>query len=106
MLPRGFLLPSARAALAAASLFLAACAAPRPMTSVSAGALAARLANDRCQKAYGQRPFAPEDFEAILQDKRWHWGTAEGGKVDGYEVDVSFDASGRRPRVDVRIPPE
>lgn len=100
--PSGF----SRAAIAAASILFAACAAPRPMTAVSAGTLAARLANDRCQKAYGKRPFAADDFEAVLQDKRWHWGTDEGGKVDGFEVEVTFDAGGRRPSVDVHIPPE
>jgi hypothetical protein len=92
--------------LALALFFLSACAAPRPLSPVSAGTLAARLANDRCQKQFGKRPFAPDDFEAVLDDGRWHWGTPGGGKVDGFEVDVSFDRGGRAKRVDVRIPPE
>ncbi len=89
-----------------ALLLLSACAAPRPLTQVSAGTLAARLANDRCRAAYGKTPFHPEDFEASLDGDRWHWGTPGGGKVDGFEVDVTFDARGRSRQVDVRIPPE
>lgn len=93
-------------ALFAAAFLAAGCAAPRPLTPVSAGALAARLANDRCQKLYGARPFAPEDFEAVRNSDRWRWGTENGEKVDGYEVDVTFDARGGSPQVKVAIPPE
>ena len=87
-------------------LFLCACA-PRPtLSSVSAGARAASLANARCQKEYGKRPFEPEDFEARLDRGRWHWGTPDGGKVDGFEAEVSFDRQGGSDSVRVRIPPE
>lgn len=86
---------------------LGACAGTRhPLTPVSAGTLAARLANERCEKEFGKRPFAPEDFEALLDEGRWHWGTADGGKVDGYEVEVSFDRAGRKKKVSVTVPEE
>jgi hypothetical protein len=86
---------------------LGACA-PRPhLNTVSAGSLAARLANDRCQSLYGQRPFHAEDFEALSRDGRWHWGTEDGQeKIDGFEVEVSFARDGRADSVMVRIPPE
>ena len=88
-------------------LLVSACAASRTsLTPVSAGTLAARLANDRCLKAYGKTPFAPDDFEAAMDNGRWHWGTPDGGKVDGFEVEVSFDPRGGARRIDVRIPPE
>lgn len=86
--------------------FLCSCAAHRTLTPYSAGTLAADLANDRCGDAYGKRPFRPDDFEAILDQGRWHWGTDEGGKVDGFEVEVSFDRDGGGREVMVRIPPE
>jgi hypothetical protein len=86
--------------------WLSACAHHPPLSPVSAGALAADLANKRCQKAYGKRPFRPDDFEAILDQGRWHWGTQDGGKVDGFEVEVSFDREGGGKRVLVRIPEE
>ena len=88
-------------------LLISACAGSRArLTPVSAGTLAARLANDRCLHAYGKTPFAPDDFEAALDNGRWHWGTPDGGKVDGFEVEVSFDPRGGAQRVDVHIPPE
>jgi hypothetical protein len=88
------------------SAILAACAPHRPLSPVSAGTLAASLANDRCQKSFGSRPFAATDFEALLDDGRWHWGTRDGGKIDGYEVDVSFDRTGGAPDVVVKVPEE
>lgn len=91
----------------AALLMLAACAGTGgPLSPVSAGTLAARLANERCEKEFGKRPFAPDDFEALLDQGRWHWGTADGGKVDGYEVEVTFDRSGGKRKVAVSIPEE
>ena len=90
----------------ACSLALLACARHPPLTPVSAGALAARLANDRCQQVYGARPFQADDFEASQDAGRWHWGGSESGKVDGYEVDVSFDRFGGAGQVMVRIPEE
>lgn len=96
----------ARAAALAAALLLSACASSRPLTPVSAGDLAATLANERCQSEFGARPFHPQDFEARLSDGRWHWGTLDGEKVDGYEVEVSFAPDGASRRVEVRIPPE
>jgi hypothetical protein len=85
---------------------LNACAPRPPLSPVSAGTLAARLANDRCQKSFGNRPFSATDFEALLDDGRWHWGTANGGKVDGYEVEVSFDRTGGKKKVVVKVPEE
>jgi hypothetical protein len=84
----------------------AGCASAHPLNSVSAGTLAARLANESCQQRYGARPFAADDFEAVREPDGWHWGTATGGKVDGYEVEVVFDEGGRHRKVDVRIPAE
>lgn len=95
------------ALLIGAVLFLAVgCAANRPLSPVSAGTLAASLANERCQKTYGVRPFHPEDFEALIDEGRWRWGTLDGGKVDGYEVEISFDRNGGDKNVRVRIPEE
>jgi hypothetical protein len=93
--------------IAAVLFLLSACAGTRePLTPVSAGTLAARLANDRCEKNFGKRPFAPDDFEALLDQGRWHWGTADGGKVDGYEVEVTFNQGGGKRKVAVTVPEE
>jgi hypothetical protein len=108
---RALPLPLSRPFLAAfllggAALLAEGCAGASRLNPVSAGALAARLANESCQRAYGARPFAPDDFEAVREAGVWHWGTATGGKIDGFEVDVSFDDRGGRRKVAVRIPPE
>ena len=110
------ILPISAAFATALSLLLAACASHPPLTPVSASSLAARLANDACARAYGQRPFAPDDFEASLSEGRWHWGTGSadsengapqaGGKVDGFEAEISFDRDGGARAVSVRVPPE
>lgn len=100
--------PSARALPGAAFLLvplvlllLAACAAPPRHTPHSAGALAARLANDRCQERYGARPFAPSDFAAEWQGGRWRWGGEDAQPVDGYSATVSFAPDGSAREVDV-----
>lgn len=77
-----------------------ACASAR-LTPYSAGELAARLANEECQARYGARPFAGEDFEAVLTGGRWVWSSEERSGVDGYSVTVSFDQDGGRKNVAV-----
>jgi hypothetical protein len=42
----------------------------------------------------------------LLDDERWHWGTTDGAKVDGYEVEVSFDRTGGKKKVVVKVPEE
>jgi hypothetical protein len=75
--------------------------APARHTPYSAGVLAARLANEECRQRYGETPFAPQDFETLLEDGRWRWGGEGTGPVDGYSVTVTFapDGTGRQVRV-------
>jgi hypothetical protein len=61
-------------AILLALTLLGACAGTRhPLTPVSAGTLAARLANERCEKEFGKRPFAPDDFGALLPPMAASW---------------------------------
>ncbi len=87
-------------------LLLGGCAPHAALSPVSASTLAARLANEECGKNFGSRPFAPEDFEAMLDGGRWHWGTIDGAKVDGYLVEISFDRTGGGKSVVVKVPEE
>ena len=88
------------ALLLSASIYLAACASPARLTPYSAGELAARLANEKCQASYGARPFMGEDFEAVMgEDGRWEWGGEERRGVDGFSVSVSFEPDGSRKQV-------
>lgn len=88
--------------LSSLCLALIACAKHPPLSPVSAETLAARLANERCYKQFGERPFKAEDFAAELSEGRWHWGTENGAPVDGYEVEVSFAGDGGKKRVVIR----
>ena len=45
---------------------------------------AAKLANEKCQKAFGESPFSPGSYEAELVDYRWHWGKIEPKGINGY----------------------
>lgn len=84
------------------TLVLFACAAHPPLTQNSAATLAAELANERCYQEYRERPFRPEDFDATLNQGRWHWGIANGKAVDGFEVDVSFGPTGQERNIILR----
>lgn len=89
------------------SLFiLAACAARRDLTAFSAGEASARLANDRCQRDFGQRPFDAGDFDAVLEQGLWRWGGPEANAVDGFHAEVILGPHGEKKEVLVTGPEE
>ncbi len=85
-------------------LVLMGCASQSTLTPVSAAYLASQIANEQCAKQYGETPFTPDDFEAAFINGRWEWGTKNGGKVNGYEVEVSFLGGGGKKVVLVQGP--
>ncbi len=87
--------------LIVATLF-SACARHPALTPVSAANLAASLANERCASQFGERPFIGEDFDATWENGVWKWGSDNGNKVDGYEVEVTFASNGKHKHVVVR----
>jgi hypothetical protein len=84
------------------ALALGACASHRPLSAFSASRLSARLANDRCARDFGQRPFAADDFEAVLERGRWHWGGSEEAAVDGFHAEVVLGPHGEKEKVVVK----
>ncbi len=76
------------------ALAFVACTQHPQLTQVSAATLAADMANEKCFREFGERPFKSEDFGATLQDGRWQWGTENGGPIDGYLIEVSFAKDG------------
>lgn len=76
------------------ALAFMACTQRPSLTQVSAATLAAELANEKCYREFGERPFKSEDFDAALHQGRWQWGTDNGGHIDGYLIEVSFDKDG------------
>lgn len=63
--------------------------------------IAARLANDECEKHYKRRPFSPENYKAVFRDNRWHWGKFDPAGVHGYSAEVAFKKDGSDPKVEV-----
>src|SRR5690349_21099262 len=56
---------------------------------------AAELANDRCEKEFGVRPFEADTFKLLLADDRYEWGRLDPIGVRGYSARVSFNREGR-----------
>ncbi len=66
-----------------------------------AAKLAARLANEKCQRFWGEEPFTAQNYKAVLDGERWRWGRYDPAGIAGYSAEVSFTAGGRDPKVDV-----
>ncbi len=66
-----------------------------------AAKLAAQLANDKFQEAYGYSPFKPESYTATFVKSRWYWGKIDPAGIGGCsaEVELNRDGSGKRVRV-------
>jgi hypothetical protein len=95
-------------AFLALAALLAACAGngahpeARAITSASAAEkYAVSLANDRCEKAFGKRPFKTGRFAAVRSGDRWLWGWLDAAEAKGFTAQVSFHADHSRPEANV-----
>lgn len=76
--------------------------AQRVLSAQDAAELAARLANEQCERQFqGRRPFSPTQHSAILQDGLYHWGELDVGGVGGFSAVVTFRQDGSEPHVEV-----
>ncbi len=66
-----------------------------------AAKLAAKLANDEFQRAYGYRPFKPESYTARFAEPRWYWGKIDPAGTGGCSAKVDFDEDGSGKSVEV-----
>lgn len=66
-----------------------------------AAAHAAKLANEKCQKEFGESPFTPGSYEAELIDSKWHWGRIDPKGINGYSAKVEFCKDGSDENVKV-----
>ena len=62
---------------------------------------AAKLANEKCQKVFGESPFTPESYEAEWVDSKWRWGKIEPKGINGYSAKVEFCRDGSDENVRV-----
>jgi hypothetical protein len=73
----------------------------RVLSTGEAATLAARLANDQCERQYRTRPFLPEQYPAVLQERAYRWGGLDVGGPRGFSALVTFRGDGTQPHVEV-----
>ena len=71
------------------------------LSADEAAALAARLANDECQRLYERRPFSADLYSAELRGTTWHWGRYDPAGTHGFSAEVSFGIDGSDPKIRV-----
>jgi hypothetical protein len=76
-------------------------AARRDLSAEEAAQLAAKLANDHCERQYRKRPFAAEQHSAVLEDGIYRWGGLDVGGPGGLSALVTFQRDGSEPHVEV-----
>jgi hypothetical protein len=75
--------------------------ARRVLSADEAAQLAAKLANDQCDRQYRERPFSAAQHFAVLQNGMYQWGGLDVGGLGGFSALVTFRADGSEPRVEV-----
>ena len=71
------------------------------LTAEDAAVLAARLANDQCERLYRRRPFKAEQYPVVLQGAVYCWGNLDVGGHEGFSASVVFYRDGSKPHVEV-----
>jgi len=67
----------------------------------AAAQLAAKLANEQCDRLYQQRPFSASQHSAVLRNGIYKWGGFDPTGPGGFSALVSFRADGSAPHVEV-----
>ena len=76
-------------------------ATARVLSAQQASELAARLANEQCERQYRKRPFRADQHLAVLKDGLYRWGGLDVGGVGGFSALVSFRQDGSGSHVEV-----
>ena len=71
------------------------------LSPTDAAQLAAKLANDECERLYKRRPFAAGQHPAVQGEGKYHWGGLDVGAPGGYSAHVTFGQDGSKPKVEV-----
>lgn len=67
--------------------------------SSSEAEFAARVANDECERLYGERPFSARTYPLRTENERFHWGHLDPAGEKGFSAEVSF----RRIDEDIKV---
>lgn len=73
----------------------------RVLSPAEAAQLAAKLANDECERLYQRRPFDSSQHAAVLRDGEYLWGGLDVGGPAGFSARVTFRQDGSKPKVEV-----
>jgi hypothetical protein len=73
----------------------------RVLPPTEAAQLAAKLANDECERLYKRRPFAASQHPAVLRDGEYSWGGLDEGAPGGFSALATFGTDGSHPKVKV-----
>ena len=73
----------------------------RVLAPREASELAARLANEQCERQYRKQPFNADQHSAVLQNGLYHWGGLDVIGVGGLSALVTFRPDGSEPHVEV-----
>jgi ketosteroid isomerase-like protein len=71
------------------------------LSNHEAALLAARLANDQCDRQYHRRPFTADQHPAVLAQGIYRWGSLDVGGVGGFSALVTFRPDSSDPHVEV-----
>ena len=71
------------------------------LSASQAAQLAARLANEECQRLHQRRPFSADLYPAVLEGNDYRWGGLNVGGPFGFSALVTFAADGSNPKVEV-----
>jgi hypothetical protein len=71
------------------------------LSNNEAAQLAARLANDECERRFKKHPFVAEQYPAVLRNGMYRWGGLDVGGKNGYSARVSFRQDGSEPHTEV-----
>jgi hypothetical protein len=68
-----------------------------------AAQLAAKLANEECERRFQRRPFNADQYVAVLKDGEYRWGRLDEGAPGGYSAAVTFKEDGSKPAIKVYL---
>jgi hypothetical protein len=71
------------------------------LSASDAAQLAARLANEECERRFHRHPFQADQHSAIFQDGEYRWGGLDVGAPKGFSALVRFREDGSKPSVEV-----
>ncbi len=71
------------------------------LSTEEASRLAAKLANDECNRIWKVRPFTADLYQPKLKDGSYSWGRLDPGGPGGLSARVTFKHDGTEPKVEI-----